>query len=94
MELTAITFMYLYNLNIGPLDFMALKRPADHAFVVIGRRGSDEDDNYGRNWGKSAVVCDPWAYGMNRSFAWPSLRPEYLLAIPMPPTPQNFLNKT
>jgi hypothetical protein len=62
--------MYLDNLNIGPLDFMALN-DADHAFVVIGRSGKDEDDNLGRNWDKSAVVCDPWAYGMNRSFDWP-----------------------
>ena len=37
-ELTAISFMYLYNLNIRPLDFMALENTADHAFVVIGRR--------------------------------------------------------
>jgi hypothetical protein len=62
VELTAMTFMYLYNLNIGPLDFMALDN-ADHAFVVIGRN-RDDVDTVGRNWDKSAVVCDPWAYGL------------------------------
>ena len=70
MELTAVTFMYLYNLDIGPLDFMALVH-ADHAFVVIGRRESDDVESLGRNWDKSAVVCDPWAYGLNISFDWP-----------------------
>jgi hypothetical protein len=63
MELTAVTFMYLYNLNIGPLDLMALDN-ADHAFVVIGRRESDDVESLGRNWDKSAVVCAPWAYGL------------------------------
>ena len=63
MELAAVTFMYLYNLNIGPLDYMALNG-ADHAFVVIGRNRSDDVDTIGRDWDKSAVVCDPWAYGL------------------------------
>jgi hypothetical protein len=58
-----MTFMYLYNLKIRPLDFMALDN-ADHAFVVIGRRESDDVESLGRNWDKSAVVCDPWAYGL------------------------------
>src|SRR5262249_16454713 len=34
-ELSASAFMYLYNLGVRPLDFVALKVPADHAFVVI-----------------------------------------------------------
>jgi len=63
MELAAVTFMYLYNLNIGPLDFMALNN-GDHTFVVIGRGESDDVESLGRNWDKSAVVCDPWAYGL------------------------------
>ena len=70
MELAAITFMYLYNLNIRPLDYMALEG-ADHAFVVIRRNQSDDVKNVGRNWDKNAVVCDTWAYGLNISFEWP-----------------------
>jgi hypothetical protein len=70
-ELTAATFMLLYNLDIRPLDFMALKFPADHAFVVIGRAGSDKDETPGRNWGESAVICDPWASGLYRPLGWP-----------------------
>jgi hypothetical protein len=30
---------------------------------VIGRN-RDDVDTVGRNWDKSAVVCDPWAYGL------------------------------
>jgi hypothetical protein len=30
LELTALTFVYLYNLNIGPLDFMALHNADQH----------------------------------------------------------------
>lgn len=63
-EMTALTFMFLYDLGVRPLDFMVLISPADHAFVVIGRDGKDEDDNKGTNWGASAVVCDPWAHGL------------------------------
>jgi hypothetical protein len=59
-ELSASAFMYLYHLGVRPLDYMVLKPPADHAFVVIGRPGSPRDDEFGRNWGKTAVVCDPW----------------------------------
>ena len=70
-EMTAVTFMYLYNLDIRPLDFMKLKKPADHAFVVIGRKGSDKDDKLGRNWGTNAVVCDPWASGLYFYRDWP-----------------------
>lgn len=65
-ELTSIGFMFLYKNGFRPLDFMALADPADHAFVVIGRRGSNADDGVGRNWGESAVVCDPWAPGLLR----------------------------
>ena len=39
-ELTAITFIYLYNLSIRPLDFMALKPPANHAFWSLGAAGA------------------------------------------------------
>jgi hypothetical protein len=67
-ELTAVTFIYLYNLSIRPLDFMVLKPPADHAFVVIGRSGKSDDDSFGRNWGGDAVICDPWASGLKAFF--------------------------
>ena len=47
---------------------MALKPPADHAFVVIGRSGSDTDDSFGRNWDSNAVICDPWASELKAFF--------------------------
>jgi hypothetical protein len=62
-EVSARTFMFLYNLGIRPLDYMALDG-ADHAFVVIGRNGRPDNDAVGRNWGKDAAVCDPWAAGV------------------------------
>jgi hypothetical protein len=58
-ELAASAFVFLHKLNVRPLDYMVLDG-ADHAFVVIGRE-ADSDD--WRKWGKSAVVCDPWAFG-------------------------------
>src|SRR5262245_1215393 len=75
MEMAARTFIYLFNLNIRPLDYMALNWEADHAFVVIGRVVDDAD---WRKWGKTAVVCDPWAPG---------------LLIPMPPGIQGATRK-
>jgi hypothetical protein len=66
-ELTSVAFMYLHGLGVRPLDFMTLQSPADHAFVVIGRKGSDDDDDRGTNWGKSAVICDPWAHGLYKA---------------------------
>ena len=75
-ELTAVTFIYLYNLSIRPLDFMALKPPADHAFVVIGRSGSDTDDSFGHNWDSNAVICDPWASELKAFFPGRPLRPD------------------
>ena len=99
VELTAMTFMYLYNLNIGPLDFMALDNsPHDHAFVVIGRSKGPSDEASPCNviGTKSAVVCDPWAYGLKIPLPAGQIYgpPKLPLAIPMPPTPQHFLNKT
>ena len=63
-ELTAVTFICLYHLSVRPLDYMILKPPLDHAFVVIGRNGNKDNDIFGRNWGDDAVVCDPWASGL------------------------------
>lgn len=77
MEMAAMAFMYLYRLKVRPLDYMALNYPADHAFVVIGRKGSEEDDNHGGNWGKNAVVCDPWASGLPRKPAPASVGPPH-----------------
>jgi len=77
MEIAAMVFMYLYRLKVRPLYYMALKSPADHAFVVIGRKGSEEDDNNGGNWGKKAVVCDPWASGLPRKPASVTLGPPH-----------------
>jgi hypothetical protein len=58
-ELTAAAFIHLHKLNVRPLDYMVLDG-ADHAFVVIGREADTSDWS---KWGKSAVVCDPWAFG-------------------------------
>jgi hypothetical protein len=58
-ELAASAFMYLHKSNVRPLDYMVLEG-ADHAFVVIGREVDTSDWS---KWGKSAVVCDPWAFG-------------------------------
>lgn len=65
-EMTALTFMFLYDLGVRPLDFMVLIKPADHAFVVVGRDGKPDNNNMGTNWGDAAVVCDPWAHGLMR----------------------------
>jgi hypothetical protein len=62
-ELSARTFMFLFNLGIRPLDFASLDG-ADHALVVIGRNGKPDNDPVGRKWGKDAVICDPWAAGV------------------------------
>ena len=75
-EMAARTFIHLFKLNIRPLDYYALNDEADHAFVVIGRVGGDDKD--WRKWGKTAVVCDPWASG---------------LLIPMPPGYQGTITK-
>lgn len=59
-EQAAIAFMKLAKRGFRPLDYMAWKRPGDHAFVVIGRKWwfTAEDP---RKWGPKAVVSDPWA---------------------------------
>jgi len=67
-ELAARTFMYLYQiLRVRPLDYMRLEG-ADHVLVVIGRAPItqvEQPDSW-LTWGKSAVVCDPWATGLLR----------------------------
>jgi hypothetical protein len=62
-EMTSSAFLHLHNVGIRPLDFVSLKDPADHAFVVIGRKAGTDNDPFGRTWGKDAVICDPWASG-------------------------------
>jgi len=59
-EFSALAFMYLYDLGVGPLDWMSLVG-GDHAFVVIGR--VDGDANQVGRWGANASVCDPWGRG-------------------------------
>lgn len=58
-EQAAIAFMYLRRKGIRPLDYMSLKRPGDHAFVVIGRKKKSQATNP-KSWGGLAAVCDPW----------------------------------
>lgn len=93
MEMAAMAFMYLYRLNVRPLDYMALMPPADHAFVVIGRKGSEEDDNHGGNWGKNAIVCDPWASGLPRNPASASFGPPHTFGDSYTAYPTEFLKK-
>jgi hypothetical protein len=64
LELTALAFAYLHRLGVRPLDFAELPRPADHAFVVIGRKEKPDDNAVGSNWDDKAVICDPWAPGL------------------------------
>jgi hypothetical protein len=75
MELAARTFVLLHAMNIRPLDYVQLKGPADHSFVVIGRPRNapilggevqPRDSKPWRHWGSNAAVCDPWALGYLR----------------------------
>jgi hypothetical protein len=64
-EQAARVFMFLYDLGLRPLDYViALPARVDHAFVVLGR---EYDTTDWTKWGKSAVVCDPWAEGLLKS---------------------------
>jgi len=69
-EQAATAFVYLLDKGIRPLDLMALEKPGDHNFVVIGRvSGSDVKDP--ATWGPTAIVCDAWeekAYDPNLLF--------------------------
>jgi hypothetical protein len=61
-ENSALTFMYLYEMGVRPIErFLA---DADHDFVIIGR--NDVDTNDYANWGNTCVVADPWAQGLGR----------------------------
>lgn len=58
-EQAAVAFMYLADRGTRPLDYMALVKPGDHAYVVIGRSSQSRASDY-TTWGEDAVVCDPW----------------------------------
>lgn len=60
-------FMYLYDDNVRPIDWMALVG-ADHAFVVIGRDKNSTANNI-LSWGGSAAICDPWGQGFRSNDA-------------------------
>jgi hypothetical protein len=66
----------LVRLGVRPLDFMWLTPYSfgvlDHSFVVIGRNPKAKMgvDSW-KNWGRDAVVCDPWAVGVHRSNSTP-----------------------
>jgi hypothetical protein len=57
-EQSALAFTYLEENSVKPLDWMC-RANGDHAFVVIGRDKHVSEANY-NDWGKDAVVCDPW----------------------------------
>jgi hypothetical protein len=80
-------------LNVRPLDFVALKDPADHACVVIGRKEGTDGDPIGRTWGRNAVVCDPWAPGLIIPLLPGLGAPHEPSASPLPSTPWTFWNK-
>jgi hypothetical protein len=77
-EQAAAAFMLLFRLNVRPLDYMWLAPwqlgLLDHSFVVIGRipKSPIGVDKWEKDWGKNAVVCDPWAVGLHRSNSTPS----------------------
>ncbi len=57
-ECAAVAFCYLELRPVRPLEYMMLAKPADHAFVVVGRKAdSDIADVF--TWGP-AVICDGW----------------------------------
>ncbi len=58
-ENSIVTFMFLYDLGVRPIDRMTAH--ADHEFVVIGRKAGPVND--WKKWGPEAVVCDSWAQG-------------------------------
>lgn len=58
-EHAAVAFMFLHAQKIRPIDFMALPKPRDHNFVIIGRASNSDPKDY-LTWGDEAVVCDPW----------------------------------
>ena len=61
-EHSILAFMFLYDMQVRPLDRM-YSGDRDHAFVVIGRKeGSDANDP--KTWGDEACICDPWAQGL------------------------------
>jgi len=58
-EQSAVAFVYLLDHRVRPIDWMALQKPGDHNFVVIGRVSGSDDTDPG-TWGPAAIVCDPW----------------------------------
>ncbi len=58
IEMGAIGYAYCKKKNIPGELF--LETFYNHAFLVIGRNRESKSDDY-KNWGKEAVVCDPWA---------------------------------
>lgn len=58
-EHAAVAYSYLKNeKNLRKLDYFVLVN-GDHAFVIIGKKPLIEAHDY-RNFGKSAVACEPW----------------------------------
>ena len=64
-EFSSLAFMYLYDKNVRPIEWMALIG-ADHAFVVIGRNKKSNINN-ALSWGANAVICDPWGQGFRKN---------------------------
>jgi hypothetical protein len=61
-EQTCVAFIYLYDRNVRPLDFMQFDN-GDHGYVVLGRK---EHAVKVANWGSDAYIADPW---LGRSYA-------------------------
>jgi hypothetical protein len=61
-ENSILAFIYLYDVGVRPIDRMSVDK--DHAFVVIGRQAGDASD--WKTWGDAAVLCDPWAQGLQK----------------------------
>lgn len=54
----ALAFIYLGKNGVKPIEMMSVGD--DHIVVVLGRDQKSKIANV-RDWGDSAVICDPWA---------------------------------
>ena len=63
-EFSALTFKYLMDYKVKPLDWMKLvgwfgSDIGNHAFVIIGRKSGTSDKDIS-TWNEEVVWCDPY----------------------------------
>ncbi len=59
-EHAIVSFLYLQKDKKNPTCDLVSLTNADHAFTIVGRDSSSSLKDPA-TWGKSAVICDPWA---------------------------------